>query len=309
MNPPTPVAAVHVRRFPTNPIIRPRMDARMGDNINGPSLVRAPDWVARPLGRYYLYFGHHRGTYIRLAYADDLAGPWRTYEPGVLDLTGSYFVKHIASPDVLVDGSRREVRLYYHGPLAEGDRHGPHGRHGQATRVAISTDGLHFTARAEVLGAPYMRLFRWGDWYYGIAMPGIVYRSRDGLAGFEEGHNPFAAIATDMRHAAVLRDGDLLYVFYTNRGDCPERILLTTLDLTKEWTAWRATEPVPVLEPELPYEGADRPLVPSRGGPILEPARQLRDPYVFQEDGRTYLLYAVAGEQGIAIAEIAIIRK
>jgi hypothetical protein len=31
---------------------------------------------------------------------------------------------------------------------------------------------------------------------------------------------------------------------------------------------------------------------------------QLRDPAIFEEDGRTYLLYAVAGESGIAIAEL-----
>ena len=31
---------------------------------------------------------------------------------------------------------------------------------------------------------------------------------------------------------------------------------------------------------------------------------QLRDPAVYVEDGRTYLLYAVAGESGIAIAEV-----
>jgi len=31
---------------------------------------------------------------------------------------------------------------------------------------------------------------------------------------------------------------------------------------------------------------------------------QLRDPAIFQEDGRTFLLYAVAGESGIAIAEL-----
>jgi hypothetical protein len=31
---------------------------------------------------------------------------------------------------------------------------------------------------------------------------------------------------------------------------------------------------------------------------------QLRDPAVFDENGRTFLLYAVAGESGIAIAEV-----
>jgi len=34
-------------------------------------------------------------------------------------------------------------------------------------------------------------------------------------------------------------------------------------------------------------------------------ARQLRDPCIFREDGLTYLLYAVAGEHGIAIARLA----
>jgi hypothetical protein len=31
---------------------------------------------------------------------------------------------------------------------------------------------------------------------------------------------------------------------------------------------------------------------------------QLRDPAIFEEDGRVFLLYAVAGEAGIAIAEV-----
>ena len=34
------------------------------------------------------------------------------------------------------------------------------------------------------------------------------------------------------------------------------------------------------------------------------PANQLRDPAIYEEDGRVYLLYAVAGERGIALAEV-----
>ena len=30
-------------------------------NINGPSVISVPDWVENPLGKYYLYFAHHRG--------------------------------------------------------------------------------------------------------------------------------------------------------------------------------------------------------------------------------------------------------
>ena len=32
--------------------------------------------------------------------------------------------------------------------------------------------------------------------------------------------------------------------------------------------------------------------------------RELRDPCIFREDGRTYLFYIVAGERGIAGAEL-----
>ena len=36
------------------------------------------------------------------------------------------------------------------------------------------------------------------------------------------------------------------------------------------------------------------------------PANQLRDPAIFQESGHTFLLYAVGGESGIAIAELVL---
>ena len=74
---------VRVRRFEESPIIRPDMDERMGANVQGPSLIRVPVWISEPLGRYYLYFADHKGSYIRLAYADRLPGPWRMHTPGV----------------------------------------------------------------------------------------------------------------------------------------------------------------------------------------------------------------------------------
>ena len=42
----------------------------------------------------------------------------------------------------------------------------------------------------------------------------------------------------------------------------------------------------------------------SRGGAISIPVNQLRDPAIFEEDGRVYLLYSVAGERGIGLAEV-----
>ena len=82
----------------------------MGDNINGPSLIRVPDWVEQPLGRYYLYFAHRDGRYIRRACRDDLLGPWATYRDGVLPLRDALFAGHVASTDVHVHDIGRQTR-------------------------------------------------------------------------------------------------------------------------------------------------------------------------------------------------------
>lgn len=296
---------VQVERLLDRPIITPEMDARMGSNIAGPSLIRVPDWVEGALGRFYLYFSDHEGTYIRLAYADELTGPWTTYEPGTLQLSESHFpttcppcsapggsaYAHVASPDVHVDNERRQIVMYVHGRDV--------GR--QVTRVATSRDGLSFEGRPEILGRPYFRVFDHEGWVYALAMPGFLYRSRDGLSGFEEGPRLFNP---DMRHSALLKRGTTLYVFYTQRGDAPERIYVATIDLTGPWTEWRESDPVEVLRPERSWEGADLPVEPSRAGSINVPVNQFRDPAIFEEAGRVYLLYSVAGERGIALARV-----
>ena len=47
-------------KYPDPLIIQPNMlPNKDGDNINGPSLIKVPDWVENPLGKYYLYFSHH----------------------------------------------------------------------------------------------------------------------------------------------------------------------------------------------------------------------------------------------------------
>ena len=283
-----------IRRFLNNPIICSHMDSRMGSNINGPSLIRVPDWVPNPLGRYYLYFAHHQGTYIRMAYSDNLEGPWKIHTPGVLDLKDSYFNNHIASPDVKVMEDRQEIWMYYHGCCLPKPPH-------QVQRVAVSKNGLLFTARREILGTSYWRTFEWNGYYYALAMPGKFYRSRDGLTDFEEGPTLFTP---NMRHSAIKQDGDVLKVFYTNAGDCPERILFSTIKLTSNWMRWKNSDPVTVLKPEMDYEGAELPLVPSQRGAVLEPVHQLRDPCIFEEAGKTYLLYSVAGEFGVTITEL-----
>jgi len=98
-----------------------------------------------------------------------------------------------------------------------------------------------------------------------------------------------------------------LYVFYTRVGDAPQRILCSTIDVTSpDWDEWVPSPPFEILRPDLPWEGAELPLEPSIRGESTLPVRELRDPAVFVEDARAYLLYSVAGEQAIAIAQLAI---
>jgi hypothetical protein len=318
---------VRVERLLDAPIITPETCPSIGRNIQGPSLIRVPAWVTSPLGRYYLYFADHKGSYIRLAYADELNGPWTVHPPGSLQLaescspteppeappgavdriravlTGSgvelphaleqeLTTPHIASPDAHVDDVNRHIVMYFHG-LERFAR--------QVTRVATSTNGVHFEARPEILGKTYLRAFPHDGHTYAMAMPGQLYRSKDSLSAFEEGPLLFEE---HMRHAALLKRDGSLYVFWTRVGDTPERILLSTIELAPSWEEWSESEAVEVLRPERPWEGADAPLEPSIRSVAYGHVNQLRDPAIFEEDGRTFLLYAVAGESGIAIAEV-----
>lgn len=282
-------------RSENNPIIHAGLCSSIGTNINGPSLIKVPDWLPNPLGRYYLYFGHHNGKFIRLAYADDVTGPWQVYQPGVLPLADSLFAGHLASPDVHVDPDLQQIRMYYHGSDTETDATTP-----QFTRVALSRDGLSFTVYEEIVATSYMRVFFWQGYYYGFTMPGKLSRSINGLNDFEPGHSVFEGV----RHSAVRVIGERLQIFFSRIGDCPESILYCELDLKDDWTRWSVSDGVTVLKPEMDYEGAHEPDVPSVAGIAMEPVRQLRDPALFSQEDQSYLLYSVAGEQGIALARI-----
>ena len=242
--PPTdPAPSFRVERLLDAPIIGPELDPSIGENIQGPSLIRVPDWVSDPLGRYYLYFADHKGHYIRLAYADDLLGPWSIHVPGSLQIEHSHFLveppevtpemvaeweerrglklshdvakeitaTHIASPDVHVDDENQRIVMYFHG-LEDVGR--------QVSRVATSTDGIDFEAQPQELGRTYMRIFEYGGMTYSLAMPGLFYRSADGFTAFEEGPLLFNPA---MRHSAVLLRDDTLWVFWTQGGEAPER--------------------------------------------------------------------------------------
>jgi hypothetical protein len=288
-----------------------------------------PAWISHPLGRYYLYFAHHKGRFIRMAYADNLVGPWKIYEPGVLDVNATAFYRpqpdppghpfytHVASPEIVVDDSNKRLIMLVHGWFTDGNRWPEDPReatrwaqekgYGQYTQTVVSADGLNFTPRPGVTAqTSYSRLFRWHDTWYHMSRLGLLSRAHDLLARFEAGPNPFdgGKWAGRVRHVAPIVRGDRLYIFFSGIGDAPERILLSTIVLSSDWSTWRASPPVEVLHPMAAYECTDIPIAPSKAGEAEGPEHALRDPGIIEEKGRVILFYSYCGEQGIAAADV-----
>jgi len=70
---------MRITRLLEQPIIDASSCESIGTNIQGPSLIEAPPWLPDPLGRYLLYFADHKGSHIRLAYSDEVTGPWTVH--------------------------------------------------------------------------------------------------------------------------------------------------------------------------------------------------------------------------------------
>ncbi len=329
--PPAHAAArVTAARLPQNPLVTRRSSPTLGDNINGPSIIRVPPWIEKPLGRYYMYFAHHMGAFIRLGYADAIEGPWKIYEPGVLPVSETAFFRpqpdpvenlenfytHVASPEIHVDDANRRLVMWFHGwwtdgtmwPVGEPAARAWTRQHGYAqfSQSADSRDGVHFTMHPAITKSSYLRVFQHDGYFYSLSRLGLLARSRDPFASFELGANAFreGPYANRVRHVALLQRDRTLYVFFTGIGDAPERVMMSTIDLSLGWKEWKASPPIELLRPEAPYECPTLPNEPSEAGDIKGPAQQLRDPGIFEESGRVYLFYSICGEQGLAAATL-----
>ena len=325
-------------RLPQDPLITLQSSPSLGDDINGPSVIRVPAWIPHPMGRYYLYFAHHRGDHIRLAYADSLSGPWKIYEPGVLHVRDTEFYRpqpdpplslykgfdvyntlytHVASPEIYIDEDRKQLVMFVHGLYTAGKKWpvGPKeasqwlrdNSFAQYTQTTVSRDGIHFEPRPGLTAkTSYMSVFRWRGTYYSMSRLGLLGRSDDLLAPFELAGSVFAGgpYAGRVRHVGLLLRGDTLYVFFSAIGDSPEEIMLSTVALNDDWRTWKASTAQEVLAPREAYDCVDLPPVPSKPGEIEGRERALRDPGVIEDNGKVILFYSYCGEQGIAAADV-----
>jgi len=307
-------------------------------NINGPSVLRMPDWAAGKQAALHMYFGHHKGRSIRLAYADRLQGPWAMYPDPIMPLAdslfepqdpvpdpslgapdwvdalgGDYLYAHVASPDVHVDDAQRRIIMYYHGLLRDGD---------QQTRLSTSADGLAFTPQAPLLGPPYFRATWLGDVMYLSMWEGRLARATSWNGPFDlapfihdgdhlpphvsgrDARHPGRSGGRQIRHGHIFAHDGRLHMTFSRIGDGPERLLHCEVVPADDWADWRFGPVSDLLRPAAGWEGGDLPMRPSIMGTAMERLHELRDPALFTDDGQVYMAYCGGAESGLGIARI-----
>ena len=300
-------------RLADQPLLRVGDHPGIGQNLNGPSVVRVPDWVPEPEGKFYMYFAHHTGSHIRMAASDALSGPWQVLDPPPLRLSDTGFAQdavayrnadgaevvetaHIASPDVHVLEDAQLFVMLFHG-LHEGGA--------QCTRIAVSDDGRNFrtTGYDEDVAPPYLRLCKVRERYIGITWGAEVFIAESCFGPFQKGPPVLQRPnGKDLipRHPVLAWRDERLHCFYTLIGDRPERIWHTSLDPDVPFAEWRIEEPTMLLAPEHAWEGAHLPQVASKVGIASVPEHALRDALVFED----HLFYVGGGEQAIGAVRL-----
>jgi len=283
-----------------------------------------PDWLPNPLGKYYLYFAHHVGQQIRLAYSDNVEGPYTVHAPkesepddkgndvykGVLYLKDTIkFIGHIASPDVHVDHEEKKLHMIFHGYKGN-----------QPSNHAVSSDGLTFVDTNSVLNQPYLRVFKYGNEWWGVTRgtqgterSGYLYKSKTGeIDGYYQKIRDL--IIPDfgkhkLRHSAVQLEGHTLVMYYSTQGNAPERIRMVSF--TMDQSLWddsgslTTTIQAEVAQSQFDYEGANYKISYSKPATAIN-VHQLRDPYFFidPDSSNKYLVYSGAGETNMCIARL-----
>jgi hypothetical protein len=265
------------------------------DNINGPCLIKVPEFIINPLGKYYLYFAHHKGKYIRMAYSDNILGPYKLYEPGTLHLSDISGYDHIASPDVIIDYMNSEIIMYYHCKYNNG-------KTPQSTFHAISKDGLNFFNPINNINIlhPYFRYFKFKEQEYGIAMYGL-----SSSILMKKNNNTWEVISKLLpksRHTHVIVLKERIFILYSIVGDNPEHIMFCELIIHDDKI--EIINNMSLIFPQYSYEHMNIKSEPSQYGAEYKEVNQLRDPYIIEEDNILYIMYTVGGEQGIALFSI-----
>lgn len=141
----------------------------------------------------------------------------------------------------------------------------------------------------------------------------ILCRSASLEGPFEEG----PVVAQGLRHLDLHLIDEVIYVFFSMIGDCPERIVLATIDTSSssDWNDWSLLPGPKILMPKHSYEHGDEALQRTHEGPAHH-RHEVRDPRFLPlpDEGNNknakilsgLLFYVVQGERGISVARVDI---
>ena len=288
-------------------LVLPRKwDPGSEENINGPTLVEFECPLFPKLRLYLMYFGHHKGKYIRVAWAFSPTGPFRRVplvRPLLLRDRFGERKGHVASPEVRTVGGKRY--MFAHSP----SRHFRPGK--QITYMSRLRLGV-VCSRPKPIDLPsYARFF---------SLNGDMHAITNGADVFKLDSNSLETRQLDVdksrllvpesqdviervRHPQILAWLGHTLCFYTRVGDAPERVFVSLLEAKNPEEIMFST-PIELLRPREDYEGAHHNIEPSKSGISRRPENALRDPFVGEFGGQHFLYYSTAGEKGIACAEL-----
>jgi hypothetical protein len=158
-----------------------------------------------------------------------------------------------------------------------------------------------------------MRFFQYDKCAYAITKGGNLYQNSGGgatgswnsLGNIDTGQSNREVMHNrpgSIRHLAIINYKEHVFVFYSRIGDAPERIYTSNLFMFSELP--RLAHEMEILRPIYKFEGSECKLEGSAPGQSIKFENAVRDPYVFEEEGKYYLFYTIGGESGIAICEL-----
>jgi hypothetical protein len=135
-------------------------------------------------------------------------------------------------------------------------------------------------------------VFTRGEETFGLFGVGNIRlcRSKNGI-DFEDGPFLFTAAASPhARHVGLQPRDNRLRVFFTETGQAPELIRMAEVNMDAPWKSWSVGTAVEIIRPQKAYEGAKEPITTSKRGAARNKEHALRDPFIYEESGRTWLI-------------------
>ena len=272
------------------------------DDIIFPTIVATPGRLSDPADRYYMYYAPHDSPGgICLAHAPAISGPWTEHVGNPVigrSWPPHYSVGHVSAPDALWVSAESRLFVYYHG---DNDQ----------THYATSCDGVHFDYGGVAVDQTFYRDF--AEDVYDRVFYGRVYEHEIAAKG-----SRYVFLFARSSDQGLHTQG--IYLSWSDdarRWSRPVRLIERTAGARficspclfslngRHYVAYHAelegSEADPGAHTDIFVDEVDAELTGSVPlGTLLShrefpgPNRRVSDPLLINEDGRIYLVMAIA---------------